>query len=96
MNELCDLVAIDICKALKLNAGIEILDIGGNNILEKGAESLAEALMENKTLRTLELGYNPIGPKGGAKAPPPSGPIAEVVWGGMGPAPAPSVFLCVP
>ena len=44
----------------------EILDIGGNNILAAGAEALAEALMENETLRTLELGYNPIGPKCGA------------------------------
>ena len=39
MNELCDLGAIEICNALKHNAGIEILDIGGNNILAAGAEA---------------------------------------------------------
>ena len=43
MNELCDLGAIDIAKALKDNGAIETLDIGGNNILAPGAEALAEA-----------------------------------------------------
>lgn len=46
---------------------LEALDIGGNNIDENGINALAEALTGNRTLKTLELGYNPIGEKGAAK-----------------------------
>lgn len=40
------------------------MDIGGNNIGPEGIKVLLEALRGNNTLRTLELGYNPIGEEG--------------------------------
>lgn len=40
------------------------LDVGGNNIGPEGITALAQALKGNDTLRTLELGYNPIMDKG--------------------------------
>ena len=43
---------------------LEALDVGGNNIDEAGIKVLMDALRGNTTLKTLELGYNPIGEKG--------------------------------
>ncbi|CAI5503839.1 unnamed protein product [Closterium sp. Naga37s-1] len=40
---------------------------GGNNIHAEGIAAICDALKENSTITTLELGYNPIGPEG-AKA----------------------------
>ncbi len=40
------------------------LDVGGNNIGPEGITALAQALKGNDTLRSLELGYNPIMDKG--------------------------------
>ena len=61
MNELCDLGAIEICNALKHNAGIEILDIGGNNILAAGAEALAvghySPTLSNSTAKYLRCAW---------------------------------------
>ncbi len=40
------------------------LDVNGNNIGPEGMSVLAAALKGNETLRTLEVGYNPISDKG--------------------------------
>jgi len=42
------------------------LDVGGNNVGPDGAKALAAALGGNAALRSLELGYNPIGEAGAA------------------------------
>jgi hypothetical protein len=56
-----------IAAALKGDASLQSLDIGGNNIGPEGIAAVAEALRGNENLATLELGYNPIG-EAGAKA----------------------------
>lgn len=56
-----------IAAALKGDASLQALDIGGNNIGPDGIAAVAEALRGNENLATLELGYNPIG-AAGAKA----------------------------
>jgi len=56
-----------IAAALKGDASLQALDIGGNNIGPETIGAVAEALRGNENLATLELGYNPIG-EAGAKA----------------------------
>lgn len=56
--------AMQLAEALKGNATLKSLDIGGNNIGPEGIKVLLEALRGNNTLRSLELGYNPIGEEG--------------------------------
>lgn len=46
---------------------LKTLDLGGNNITEKGAESLSAALKGHAALETLELGSNPLGAAGTQK-----------------------------
>ena len=61
MRRVC---ACQITEALKSNAGLEALDVGGNNIDAEGIAVLMAALRGNTVLKTLELGYNPIEEKG--------------------------------
>ena len=55
---------LQITEALKSNARLEALDVGGNNIDAEGIAVLMAALRGNTVLKTLELGYNPIEEKG--------------------------------
>jgi Ran GTPase-activating protein (RanGAP) involved in mRNA processing and transport len=64
MNELCDLGAIEIAKALKDNGGIETLDIGGNNILAAGAEALAVRAQGKQAHARVGAGVQPRGAQG--------------------------------
>jgi NLR family CARD domain-containing protein 3 len=44
--------------------GLEILDVGANNIGPDGAKTLSTALQNATNLKSIEFGYNPIGPTG--------------------------------
>ena len=53
-----------LAEALKTNATLQTLDLGGNRILCEGAEALAKALKVNSSLHTLGLCDNMIGNMG--------------------------------
>ncbi|XP_031562259.1 leucine-rich repeat-containing protein 34-like [Actinia tenebrosa] len=52
-------------KTLKPNTFVVLLDLGYNNIGDKGAMILDQLLQETLVLQTLVLSYNDIGPEGG-------------------------------
>lgn len=51
-------------RTLKSNTFLTGLDLGYNNIGDKGAETIGQLLQETLTLQTLILSYNDIGPEG--------------------------------
>jgi Ran GTPase-activating protein (RanGAP) involved in mRNA processing and transport len=53
-----------LAEALKTNATLQTLDLGGNRILCEGAIALAKALKVNSSLHTLGLDGNKIGSMG--------------------------------
>jgi Ran GTPase-activating protein (RanGAP) involved in mRNA processing and transport len=73
-NDIGDVGAVAIAKALKKNIFIEKLDLSENSIEDEGASAISRALEENKTIRELNLskanklmriGVNKIKYKGG-------------------------------
>ena len=63
-------------KALRCNTGLHELDLTHNAVGEKGTMVLADAIVENKTLRQCQLDENPVGawpgtlfPRGSSTAP---------------------------
>jgi len=50
--------AVEIAKALKVNAVLKSLDISRNEIKDEGATAIAEALKVNAVLTKLELHNN--------------------------------------
>ena len=53
-----------IAEALKVNAVLNNLDLGGNRFGDHGAKAIAEALKVNPVLTKLDLKYNILGEAG--------------------------------
>ncbi|GMI54804.1 hypothetical protein ScalyP_jg10355 [Parmales sp. scaly parma] len=47
------------------NVGLEVLDLGGNDIEAEGCKAICEAISKNNKLRELNLSHNPLGRNGG-------------------------------
>ena len=70
-NNISDLRAQEIARALHLNQTLQTLNISSNDIQVDGAKAMAKALHENQTLQTLNISSNHIqvdGAKAMAKA----------------------------
>ncbi len=60
----CPLVQVCIAESMRTNAFIKELNLGSNAFTSAGAQDLATALAENRTLETLKLKNNTIGDAG--------------------------------
>ena len=51
---------MEICKALKTNTTLQIIDVSHKNISDYGAVVISEYLKNNNTLQKINMSYNKI------------------------------------